>query len=69
LVLSEIQEWPDFIETYYSNYYSQKEWSKKLKNIGFIQIIENYSKPSNINWYYSLFQKPDLKRKFDQIEK
>eukprot|EP01080_Neovahlkampfia_damariscottae_P003445 gene3445-6094_t len=71
LVLSNPQEWPDFLDTYYATYFSQKEWSSKLKDLGFIQLLDNYSKPSNINWYYSIFQKPEddsKKRKFDEMK-
>jgi hypothetical protein len=60
--LSNPPEWPDFIETYYAKYLSQKEWSEKLISVGFNEIMTPYTKPSNINWYYSLFQKPKKRK-------
>lgn len=61
LVLSQPQEWPDFCETYFAKYLKDEEWKTKIEKVGF--RLEKTMKPvGNMNWYYSLYQKP-LKRK------
>lgn len=64
LVLTTPQEWPDFCETYYAKYLSENEWKEKIEKVGF-RLVKSTKPQGNMNWYYSLFQKPSKRKEFE----
>jgi len=55
LVWSDPIEDETFINTYYANYKTKKEWSNLFLKYGFIKTYE-FDRPNTINAYYSVFK-------------
>jgi ubiquinone/menaquinone biosynthesis C-methylase UbiE len=55
LVWSDPIEDINFIDTYFANYKTKKEWIELFKYFGFRKIYE-FVKPNSINAYYSIFK-------------
>jgi ubiquinone/menaquinone biosynthesis C-methylase UbiE len=59
LVWSNPMEDPDFLETYYASYKSEKEWRALFTSFGFQWLKNNDESPdkNHCRYYYSVFQK------------